>query len=101
MTIGDYLIDRGYRKVAIHGYGFLGKQLLGRLRNCELEVSYVLDRNAKYLDCEVPILTIDDSLPSVDAVIVTMIDGEKDVVDKLQIIVGVDVITLRGVLEGM
>lgn len=101
LTISDYLAGQGYHKVAIYGYGFLGVQLLGRLQNGTMKVSYILDRNAKYLDCIVPIYTMEDSLPKADVVIVTLIDGEKDVTEKLKEKLGIDVVTLRGILGGM
>ena len=47
LTVEGYLKENGYDHVAIYGYGYIGKQLYGRLRRKHMDVVYIIDQSAK------------------------------------------------------
>lgn len=91
VDLGELLVERGYKSVAIYGYGHLGKLLYRELRfsSSVCLVSCVID---KFLgsseDVEVPIVSPGEFRQDADAVIVTAIydfesikqEYEKDIV---------------------
>lgn len=81
--IGDFMRKNNYRTVAIYGYGHLGRQLFGRLKKEEIEVSYLADQNAAYITEGIPAYTLNDKLPETDVVIVTLVEKEERVIQQL------------------
>lgn len=69
--IGDYLWDKGYRKIAVYGINYMGEILLKELKGCSVQTSYAVDKRAEEIEADVDILKPDDELPEVDALIVT------------------------------
>ncbi len=79
-SLADFFRNRNVNKVAIYGVGYLGDMLITDLENTDVQISYIIDRNAgkKFYDyeCYYP----SDRLPETDAVVVTPIrffDGIK------------------------
>lgn len=70
-SIADYLKAQDYKTVAIYGMHYMGENLLEELRGSDVEVKYAIDRNAENIFSDVDVLTMNDDLPPVDAVIVT------------------------------
>ncbi|GFI42507.1 hypothetical protein IMSAGC018_00168 [Lachnospiraceae bacterium] len=70
-----YFIKNGYRRIAIYGMSFVGKRLVKELSGSEVEIVYGIDRNVENIYSEISVIKIDDSLPNVDAIIVTLVDG--------------------------
>ena len=86
-NISDYLKQNNYKTVAIYGMSYVGERLIEELKGSEIKVAYGIDRNAGGLYADVDIVSPDDSLEDVDAVIVTSIfymeEIEMDLSDKL------------------
>lgn len=78
VKLSDYLIQNRIRKVAIYGCGLLGEEVYNSLKN-ELMVTCFIDRNACELKKEIPVYSLQDKLPEVDGVIITLIDEAKKV----------------------
>ncbi len=69
--VSDVLKKNGYKKIAIYGMHYLGERLYESLKDSEIEVAYVIDRNADNIFAEVDVYKPDEELYDVDAVIVT------------------------------
>lgn len=74
--ICDYLKARKLYRVAIYGYGHMGRHLLAELQNSGMEVCYIIDRNARYIDTDIMLKTPDDDMEEVDAFIIAILKGE-------------------------
>lgn len=61
------------RNVAIYSYGKYGKFLEKMLKDTDITLQYVIDRNKSELKSVVPMYSLDDELPPVDAVIIATI----------------------------
>lgn len=70
-SISGYLAERGYKEVAIYGMSYTGERVLFELKSAGIEVPYGIDKRAGGVGSEIDILTPDDNLPRVDAVIVS------------------------------
>ena len=87
-SIGKYLKVCGYNTIAIYGMKELGEELLYELKESEVEVKYVIDKNADDLYVDKDMYRPDEELEPVDAVIVTAVhwfhEIEEDMRKKLE-----------------
>lgn len=74
--IAKYLKDHKMEKLAVYGFGPLGKKLIKRLEGSGACVQYIIDQNAAFLETEYPAYTLEDDLEEVDAVIVALVQEE-------------------------
>lgn len=78
-NLADFFTKNKYKRLAIYGMGYVGKRLVKELKNSGVEIVYGIDRNAAGIHSEIKLLTVNDSLLNVDAVVATSI-GEYDVI---------------------
>lgn len=71
--ISDYLEDNGYKKIAVYGMSYAGETLIDELKNTNIAVAYGIDKNADSIYADVEILSLNNDLEAVDAVVVTAI----------------------------
>jgi SAM-dependent methyltransferase len=94
----NVLINKGFNKIAIYGFGHNGTQLYQELKNSGVTVGYVIDQNAdciikeRYL--EVPIVHPDDYFAPVDAIVVSLKNNYESIKEMLSLKVDVPVIPL-------
>lgn len=79
----EYLLQLNLRKVAIYGCGVLGRCLYEELKE-DLIVGYFIDRNASAIQESIPVYTLQDILPEVDGVIITLINTTEDVKNMIE-----------------
>ncbi len=72
--ISTYLKEKGYKKIAIYGMGYIGECLYEELENTDIKVLYGIDRLALDYQQKLPIYSIEQTLESVDAIIITIIN---------------------------
>lgn len=82
--LGQYFTENGYQVIAIYGMGELGKCFYEELKDIpEIEIKYAIDQQGAFCG-ELEILDPDDSLPDVDAIIVTPIYAYDEIEEKLK-----------------
>lgn len=72
LSIADDLLDRGIKSVAIYGMNEFGRHAAIELKESGFDVKYVMDKNPDADSCGYRLLSLDDELEEVDAVIVTI-----------------------------
>lgn len=72
--ISNYLIKLGICRVALYGDSYIGKRLYYNLQENGVEVGYFIDRNAKYLEERIPVYLPEEGLPSVDLIIICLVE---------------------------
>lgn len=72
-NLSDYFEKKGYKKIAIYGMSYVGETLLEELKGSEIEVVYAIDKNSNQILADVNIVSVDDYLEEVDAIVVTAI----------------------------
>lgn len=96
--VAGYFQENSYKKIAIYGMSDLGIYLYRELAQTEVEVIYGIDRRADKLDVEIPVFTVEEELPLVDAVVVTAIYFFDQISGILQNKVDCPVISLKEIL---
>lgn len=84
-SVGKYLLEHGCRSVGIYGYGNMGHHLADDLEGNCIELKFIIDRRGQegVWDAPCQVYGIDDVLPEVDAVIVSVLHGWKELKSKL------------------
>lgn len=88
-SLVDYFIKNEYRKIAIYGFGRLGKVLFELLRDTEVEVLYIIDKN-----CLNGVLGYNDNWKTVDVIVLTQVDELNEIKEEIREKVDYKVITL-------
>ncbi len=97
-NLAAYFEERGYQKIAIYGMSYAGETLLNELKGTTVQTAYGIDRNAEGIFADVDILTINDALPDVDAVVVTAITYFDEIAEKLRGKIDCPVLSLEDIL---
>lgn len=83
-NIEEYLISHGYYKVAIYGIGNIGECLYGELEDSKVQVIYGIDRKAKDYEGSLRIYELEENLPKVDMIILTMTEKSQKLEETLK-----------------
>ena len=98
-NLSTYFENNGYRKIAIYGMSYAGETLIEELRETNTEVAYGIDQNAGRLYAQVDIVTLEDTLKKVDAVVVTAITFFDEIEEKLSKLVDCPIVSLEDILS--
>lgn len=72
-SIIEYFHTNKIKSIAIYGMSYVGERLFNELKNSDIEVKYAIDKNAEEIYAEVDVLSPDETLPEIDAIVVTPI----------------------------
>lgn len=97
-NLSSYFAKNGYRKIAIYGMSYAGETLLEELKNSDITVSYGIDNNSDAIYADVDIVSMEDALGDVDAIVVTAITYFDEIADELSKKVSCPIISLDTIL---
>lgn len=97
-SIDKYFKENGFNKIAIYGMSYAGERLLADLKDTGIEVAYAIDRNAEHIFSEVEIVSVEDTLQDVDAVIVTAIYNFDEIEEKLSALMDCPIVSLEDIV---
>ena len=97
-NLADFFVKNGYKKIAIYGMSYAGETLVDELKGSEVTVAYGIDKNADSLYADVEIVSMEDDLEEVDAIVVTAITFFDEIEEKLAEKVDCEIISLEDVL---
>lgn len=98
-SLVEYFVEHNYKTIAIYGMRELGERLYDELRQSDIEVSYIIDKNASELYAEIDILTPDEELKPVDVIVVTAIYYFDEINEMLNEKIDYPVISLEDILN--
>ena len=97
-NLSSYFEKKGYKKIAIYGMSYAGETLIDELRGTSIQVVYGIDQRADKLYAEIDIVTMEDILEEVDAVVVTAITFFDEIERELSKKVDCPIISLEDIL---
>ena len=97
-NLAEYFEKNGYAKIAIYGMSYTGETLVDELRDSNVTVAYGIDKNADLICSDVNIVTMDDILEPVDAVVVTAVTFFDEIEEQLSEKVECPIISLEDLL---
>lgn len=84
LSLEKYFHEKGYSKVAIYGMKELGERLYDELEGTHIIVQYAIDQNANNIYARCEVVSLEDELEDVDAIIVTAIHYFGEIKEKLK-----------------
>lgn len=97
-SLVSYFETNGYKRIAVYGMSHVGETFVDELRGTGIEVAYGIDQNADFIYADIDIMTMEDSLDSVDVIVVTAITFFDEIEEKLSEKVECPIISLEDVL---
>lgn len=97
-SLEQYLVENKYKSIAIYGMGELGCRLYEELKNSNIEIKYAIDQSANDIDEELDVLSMEDDLDDVDAIIVTVTYAFDEIAEKLEDKIDCEIISLEDLI---
>lgn len=97
-NLSDYLERKGIHRIAIYGMHYAGETLVEELRHSNIEIAYGIDRRTNALFADFPIISVEDPLDDVDAIIVTPITFFDEIEQELSQKIDCRIISLEDIL---
>lgn len=94
----SFFEKNGYQKIAIYGMSYAGETLINELKNTNVTVAYGIDKNADSIYADVDIVSMDDTLEPVDAVVVTAITFFDEIEELLSAKIDCPILSLEDIL---
>ena len=83
-SLANYLEEKGYFNIAIYGMSDAGQRLYEELNGTSIKIEYAIDRRTVDVAENIPIVSLDNVLHKVDAIVVTAIYDFPEIVKLLQ-----------------
>lgn len=97
-NLASYFEKNGYKKIAIYGMSYAGETLLNELKDSGIIVAYAIDKNAESIYADIAIVSMEEELSEVDAIVVTAITFFDEIEGKLSGKVECPIISLEDIL---
>lgn len=97
-SLKEYFQQYNYKSVAIYGMKELGERLYDELKGSDIEVAYIIDKNADTIYAEVDVVEPGEKLAPVDVIVVTAIYYFDEIEEMLSKKVQCPVISLEDIL---
>lgn len=97
-SLSEYFERNSYKNIAIYGMSYAGETLVEELKDSPICVKYGIDKKADRINREMDIVTIENDLIEVDAVVVTAITFFDEIVEKLQKKLNCPILSLEDIL---
>lgn len=96
--LSDYFEANGYKKIAIYGMSYAGETLLGELEGSSITVAYGIDQKADSLYLDVDVVSLEEPLEKVDAVVVTAVTFFDEIEERLSAKIDCPILSLEDIL---
>ena len=97
-NLADYLEKMGYKTIAIYGMSYAGERLLEELQSSSIQVKYAIDKKADRIYSDIDIVTLEERLEHVDAVVVTPVFFFDEIRKELSKKIDCPIISLEDIL---
>lgn len=72
-SLEEYFLKNGYYQIAVYGLGVLGQRLIKELDNSRIQIAYGIDKNREMVYTDLEVVTLEEELKKVDAVVITVV----------------------------
>ncbi len=97
-SVIDYFHANNIKSIAIYGMSFVGQRLYDELKDSDITVRYCIDKNATGIYTDVDIVSPEDELEDVDAIVVTAIYFFNEIEEKLGAKTDIEIMSLEDIL---
>lgn len=93
-----YFEQNGYKKIAVYGMSYAGETLVDELKGTGIDVAYAIDKKFDSIYSDVDIVSMEDELEKVDAIVVTAITFFDEIEEQLLEKIDCPIISLEDIL---
>ena len=79
IRLDKYLLDKGYNKIGLYGYGILGRHFIEEMKDSCVQVAFLVDRKGDKLCTPVPVYLPSVQLPECDVIVVSSVFFMEDI----------------------
>lgn len=97
-SVTEYFKNNSIASIAIYGYRELGQRLFDELKETDIKVKYVIDKNVDNVFAEVDTYSPDEEFPHVDAIVVTASYYFDEIEDELYEKVNCPILSLEQII---
>lgn len=97
--IKSFFENRNYKKIAIYGFSIVGETLERELRDTDIKIAYIVDKNAEYMYAPTKIIQPAEEFEDVDIMVVTAIDNSAKLINDLQNKCDFKVISIEDIIK--
>lgn len=98
-TLEQYFLSRNITRIAIYGAAVMGERIKGLLSGSRVAVSCFIDKNAQFIEEDIPVYEINEVRRGFDAVIISLIEKETAVIADLRQMEGLKIFTIREIVR--
>lgn len=97
-SLKNFFKNNNYKSIAIYGMKELGERLYDELRDSDIIVKYIIDKNAGEIYADIDVVTPEDNLEPVDVIVVTATFYYDEIKNMLREKVDYPVVSLEDIL---
>lgn len=97
-NLRSYFEENGYYEIAIYGMSYAGETLINELQGSNVKIKYGIDQSAENIYADINLVSPDDELENVDAIIITPIKFFDEIEKKLSKKVNCPILSLEDIL---
>lgn len=97
-NLASYFEQNGFKRIAIYGMSYVGETLMDELKDTNIKVVYGIDQKAETIYADVDVVTLEEHLEEVDAVVVTAITFFDEIEEKLSDKLDCPILSLEDIL---
>ena len=100
-SLEEYFVKNNIKTIGIYGMGELGERFYEELKDKNVDIKYGIDKMGGYIDEKIEIISMDNDLELVDAIIVTPMFDFDSIFDELSNKTESKIISLEDVVFGI
>lgn len=97
-NLADYLEREGCKTIAIYGMSYAGETLVEELQGSNIVIKYGIDKKANSIYADFDVVSPDDDLEDVDAIIVTSVTFFGEIEEQMSKKISCPIISLEDIL---
>ena len=97
-NLSRYFEQNGYKKIAVYGMSYAGETLIDELKGTGIDVAYGIDKSYDSIYSDVDIVSVEDELEKVDAIVVTAISFFDEIEEQLSEKIDCPIVSLEDIL---
>lgn len=97
-SLVEYFKKTGYKNIAVYGMSYAGETFMNELKDTDVQVAYGIDKNTNAVYPGMRIVSLEDRMEEVDAIVVTAITFFDEIKERLKEKTNCPIISLEDVI---
>ena len=97
-NLSEYFEREGYHEIAIYGMSYAGETLVEELQGSNIKIKYGIDKKANAIYADFDVVSPDEELEEVDAIVVTSITFFDEIEEMVSKKIACPIISLEDIL---